>query len=48
MAGVGGSGAPSNSGGGGDNEDVVRAVRQLQTALTSQGIKVKSSGGFFG
>ena len=47
MAGVGGSGAPSNSGGG-DNEDVVRAVRQLQTALTSQGIKVKSSGGFFG
>lgn len=47
MAGIGGSGAPSNSGGG-DNEDVVRAVRQLQTALTSQGIKVKSSGGFFG
>ena len=37
-----------NSGGGGDNDDVVRAVKQLQTALISQGIKIKSSGGFFG
>ena len=33
--------------GGGDNSDVVRAVRQLQQALTSQGIKIKESGGFF-
>ena len=32
---------------GGDNSDVVRAVRQLQQALTSQGIKIKESGGFF-
>ena len=34
--------------GAGDNDDVVRAVKQLQTALISQGIKIKSSGGFFG
>ena len=34
--------------GGGDSDDVVRAVKQLQTALISQGIKIKSSGGFFG
>lgn len=34
--------------GGGDNDDVVRAVKQLQTALISQGIKIKSSGSFFG
>lgn len=33
---------------GGDSDDVVRAVKQLQTALISQGIKIKSSGGFFG
>ena len=46
MTGIGGgSSQPSDSGGG---DDVVRAVRQLQTALTSQGIKIKSSGGFFG
>ena len=36
----------SSDGGGGD--DVVRAVKQLQSTLVSQGIKVKSSGGFFG
>ena len=28
--------------GGGDSDDVVRAVKQLQTALISQGIKIKS------
>ena len=33
--------------GGGGGDDVVRAVKQLQTALTSQGIKVKNSGGMF-
>ena len=37
-----------SGGGGGDNSDVVRAVRQLQTALTSQGIKVKGGSGMFG
>jgi hypothetical protein len=37
------------SSGGGDSDDVVRAVKQLQTALISQGIKIKGSGGgFFG
>ena len=36
------------SSGGGDSDDVVRAVKQLQSALISQGIKIKSSGGFFG
>jgi len=40
------SGGGRPSGGGGD--DVVRAVKQLQSTLVSQGIKVKSSGGFFG
>ena len=47
MAGVGGSSTSSDSGGGSD--DVVRAVKSLQSTLVSQGIKVKSSkGGFFG
>lgn len=46
MAGIGGASTSSDSGGGSD--DVVRAVKQLQTTLTSQGIKIKSSGGFFG
>lgn len=44
----GGQGPTRNSSSGGDSDDVVRAVKQLQTALTSQGIKIKSSGGFFG
>ena len=36
--------APASSG---DNSDVVAAVQQLQRALVSQGIKVKSSGSWF-
>ena len=48
MAGVGGGSSQSSNSGGGDSDDVVRAVKQLQTALISQGIKIKSSGGFFG
>jgi hypothetical protein len=47
MAGVG-SRPKTSGGGGGDSDDVVRAVKQLQSTLVSQGIKVKSSGGFFG
>ena len=30
-----------------DNDEVVAAVKNLQSVLVSQGIKVKSSGGFF-
>lgn len=33
---------------GGDSDDVVRAVKQLQSALTSQGIRIKSGGDMFG
>ena len=47
MTGVGGGSRQSNSSGG-DSDDVVRAVKSLQSALISQGIKIKSSGGFFG
>ena len=44
---------PGGGGGGGnqtvkvDNDEVVAAVKNLQSVLISQGIKVKSSGGFF-
>ena len=48
MTGGGGGSSQSSNSGGGDSGEVVRAVKQLQTALTSQGIKIKSSGGFFG
>ena len=48
MTGGGGGSSQSSNSGGGDSDEVVRAVKQLQTALTSQGIKIKSSGGFFG
>ena len=41
-------GVTGRGGGGADSAEVVRAVKQLQTALISQGIKIKSSGGFFG
>jgi len=48
MTGGGGGSSQSSNSGGGDSDDVVRAVKSLQSALISQGIKIKSSGGFFG
>ena len=38
----------SSSGGDGGSDKVVSAVKALQSALISQGIKVKKGGGFFG